>query len=844
MGTLLQDLKYGLRMLGKNPGFTAVAVLTLARVIGANTAIFSLVNAVMLRDLPVHDPGRLVLFSDNPGESMNIDSDTIVSGRQREFSYPFYEQVRKGQRVFEDVCAFQAPDDTLTIRAQNQPGTGVQVAYGKLVSGNFFSVLGVRAALGRTLTPADDQPSAPPAAMVSFNFWQQKLGGDRSAVGSTWDIDGVPVTVVGVMPKGFYGVRMRPESADFYMPLSLRPRLPLTVMPQAKALLTDPHIYWLNMKGPLEPGKTLAEAQAAMDVQFRQYLAARAGSKLTSAEQQKIQGAFLVLAPGGRGLSQLRFDYSKPLVILLVIVGLVLLIACANVANLLLVRARARRKEMAMRLALGAKPGRLARQVLTESALLAAAGGVAGALLAAWGVHFLVAKVATRIPLNVRPDTAVLGFSAGVSALAVILAGLAPALRAARVDLVPGLKAAPGLQAGERTRLGLGKSLVVFQIAASLLLMAGAGLLARSLINLENQNLGFSPRHVLLVNINTELAGYDSQRLPGLYRELLSRIGALPNVRSASLGMTSPMSGSVAAFGVAVEGEEPTSHPPPPQVVVVGPHYFETLGIRLAAGRTIGEQDTPGSLHVAVVNQAFVRAFVPRGNPIGMRLSPGPPFKAPGYTIVGVAANARYASAAKPAGPMLFLPAFQLPGIMATANEIEVRASGDPARVTGEVRQAIHSVDANLPIIKVTPLATQVNHALVQQRLISGLVGFFALLGLLLACVGLYGIMAYSVERRTHEIGIRMALGAERANVLRLVVWQGAKLALAGVVLGLAAALALTRLLASLLYGVQPADPATFLAAALLLGAVAALAAYLPARRATKVDPMTALRYE
>ncbi|HEV2245438.1 MAG TPA: ABC transporter permease [Terriglobia bacterium] len=850
MGTLLQDLRYGLRQLARNPGFTAVAVLTLALGIGANTAIFSLLNAVLLRNLPVRDPGRLVLFSDNPSESMSINvpdspSDlNELAGRQTLFSYPLYKDFRDHSRLFEGICAFQAPDDTLTVRRRGETSGEVQVAQGKLVSGNFFSVLGVRTAIGRTLMPTDDDPNAPPVAVVSFIYWQQKLGGDPAIVGRTLDIDRVPTTVVGIAPRGFLGVRMKPEAADLWMPLSLRPRLTLTLMPQAKSLLTDPNIYWLNLMGRLKPGVSVAQARAEIDVALRQYIVGRVGSNMTEAVRQKIRQAYVQLVPGGRGLSEMRHNYSEPLRILLVVVGLVLLIACANVANLLLARATARQKEMAMRLALGGTRGRLMRQILTECLLLVVAGSAAGALIASWGVQVLVALVAAKTPLNVSPDLAVLAFTVGVSALAVIFSGLAPAFRAVRVDLVSALKASPKPGAGHQARMGLGKGLVAFQIAASLLLLVGAGLLAQSLLDLENQDFGFRPEHVLLVTINPELAGYDSQQLPGLYRQLTGRLGGLPGVRSASVGMSSPMSGSRAGFDVAVESQPQPSSREHPQFVAVGPGYFETEGMNIALGRAISPPDTSDSAPVAVVNQAFVRKFVPGGNPIGRRVSMGTPFRPPGMEIVGVAGDAKFSSARDPAEPMLFLSAFQLKSVMTYVNEVEIRAAGNPATVTDEVRRGLHAIDPNLPITHVTTLSAQVHDSLDQQRAISALTGFFGVLGLVLACVGLYGIMAYNVGRKAHEIGICMALGAEKSDVLRMVIGKGLKVAFAGVVIGIIGAIALTRFLSSLLYGVKPTDPLTFVAVSSILIFVALTACYIPARRAAKVDPMTALRYE
>jgi predicted permease len=839
-----QDLRQGARMLAKNPSLTVVAVLTLALGIGANTAIFSLANAVLLRNLPVADPRGLVLFSDSSYDGFSMTSD-IPSGRQTVFSYPFYLHVRDHSRLFQGICAFQTSVDTLTIRADRPSGSGAtEVALGKTVSGNFFSVLGVRAAIGRTLTPADDQPAAPPVAMLSFNYWQDKLGGDPAIVGRSIAIDGAPMTVVGVAPPGFFGVRMEANSSDFWIPLSLRPRLTFTMMPQAKSLLTDPNLYWLNVMGRLAPGASLEAASAEADGELRQYLTARAGLKITEAERQQIQHAYVPLAPGGRGLSHLRHESSERLRILLAIVALVLLIACANVASLMLARVTARQREMATRLALGGTRGRLVRQILTESVLLAMTGGAAGAMLAFWGVHVLLATVAAKVPLNVTPNLAVLSFAVAVSLLTAILSGLAPALRSARAELVPALKDGrlPGIE--DRTRLGLGKNLVVFEIAASLVLLVAAGLLLHSLVDLEKQDLGFRPQHVLLVNIDPHLAGYKPSELASLYRTLLDRVGALPGVRSASIGTNSPMSGSSGGFEVSVEGQPPPAGGVSPQVEVAGPGYFDTEGMSILAGRPISTRDTAASSPVAVANEAFVRKYIPSGNPVGRRFSAGPKFVPPGLEIVGVAGDARFSSPREVAEPMVFLSAFQLESVMTSVNEIEIRTAGDPTTVAGEVRQAIHQIDANLPITNVTTLAEQVSNSMGPQRMISVLTGFFGILGLALACVGLYGIMAYNVARRTHELGVRMALGAQKGEILKMIMGHGLRLTLIGLAIGAAGALALTRLMTNLLYGVRPSDPLTFIAVSLLLTMVALLACYIPARRAMKVDPMVALRYE
>jgi macrolide transport system ATP-binding/permease protein len=871
----VQDLRYGLRMLGRSPGFATVAVITLALGIGANTAIFSLVNAALLRNLPVRDPGRLALFADDPGESMSVDEPTpgepvaIPSGQWTLFSYPAYRDLRDHSQLFEGICAFQTTEDTLTVRMEGlRQDAAVQVAQGKLVSGNFFSVLGVNALLGRTLMPADDRPGAAPVAVVSFDYWQNKLGGNPALVGRGLDIDGVPMTLVGVAPRGFFGERVEKDSADFWMPLSLRPRLTLTVMPEATSLLTNPNAYWLDLMGRLKPGVTRQQANAAMDVVLREYLTARAGSKMTGSVRREIQHAYISLAPGGRGLSKMRFEYSEPLYILLAVVGLVLLIACANVANLLLSRATGRQREMAMRLALGATRSRLVRQMLVESLLLAIFGGLAGAFLAAWGVSALVSLVATQVPLNVRPDLAVFGFTMGVSLLTVILSGLAPALRATRLDLVPALKAgsadrafrSAALDSQRETadlktssalrafRFGLGKGLVVFQIAVSLLLLIGAGLLIHSLLNLENQNLGFSPEHVLLVSADPELARYKANELPALYREIVERIRALPGVRSASIGGTSPMSGSQMGVDVSAEGQPRPRGGNTAQLVPVGPQYFETEGMRILAGRAISSEDTATSSSVAVVNQAFARRFLPKESPVGRRISLGSSFQAPVFAIVGVVEDAKYADAGEEASPMFFLSAYQpiagVGSMFAYVNEIEIRAAGSPAGAAAEVRRAIHQIDSNLPITGVTTLTQQVNDSLGQQQAISDLTGFFGILGLVLACVGLYGVMAYNVARRTKEIGIRMALGAQQGAVLWMVLRESLLLIAVGIAIGVPVALAAAHLIASQLYGLTPSDPLTIAIAALVMAGVGLLAGFLPACRASRVNPMVALRYE
>lgn len=841
--TVVQDLRYGLRQLRRNPGFTVVAVLTLALGIGANTAIFSLINTVMLRQLPVRRPGQLVLFSDNAGQGMSIGTGLERNARWTEFSYPLYRDFVRRDQLLQGICAFQSGEDEATVRiAGKEHTTGTQVAQAKTVSGNYFAVLGINALIGRTLRPADDQPGSPPVTVASFKYWKNKLGGDPAIVGRELDINRKPVTLVGVMPRGFFGERVEAGPADLWLPIRLRPSILLSNVSWAKQFVSDPYTEWLNLMGRLKRGVSMTAANAEINGELRQYLSGLLGSKLTPRGRVELSHQYVQIAPGGRGLSTLRHVYSKPLQILLAVVALVLLIACANVANLLLSRATDRQREIATRMAVGATRARVVRQMLSESALLVILGGTTGALLSAWGVHIIVSLVAPKTPLNIKPDLSVLVFTLVISLITVILAGLAPSLRATRVDLVSAFKA--GSSSSRDARLGLGKRLMAFQIALSLVLLVGAGLLLRTLVNLEDQNLGFNPAHVLLVNIQPRLAGYKPNQLSNLYKELVDRISTLPGVRSASVGATSPMSGARQFTGVCIEGEPRQEGEDNVHIVRVGTRYFETLGISILAGRDFSAQDNLASPAVVLVNEAFARRFLPGENPLGRRLALDSSFKPPGLEIVGMVGDTRYTDPGENAGPALFIPVEQLEADSAYVDEIEVRSTGDPTAVTEEVRRAIHGIDSNLPVTNVKTLSSQVSGSLLQERIVSELTGVFGMLGLILACVGLYGVMAYNVSRRTNEIGIRMALGAQKLDVLRLVVSEGMFLALIGVGIGIAAALALTRFLSSLLYGVKSTDPETFIAVSLILTAVALLACYIPARRATKVDPMVALRYE
>jgi predicted permease len=841
MGTVYQDLKYGLRMLAKNPGFTLVAVLTLALGIGANTAIFTLIDALMLKALPVEKPEQLVLF----GEGQRRGFVGLGYGQHYDvFSYPLYEHLRDDNPFFEGVAAFRTELDRLNVRPQ---GVGesepAQLAWGRLVSGNYFSVLGVQAVLGRVLTPEDDRPEAPPAAVISYAYWSRRFNNDRSVIGRVVNVNGIMLAVAGVAPPEFFGESVESPLADFWLPVTLQPRL----MPDRGSVLRDPYVNWLNLLGRLKPGATLQQAQASVDVAFRRFLWERAGAHPSTEQQRDIQRSYIKLNPGGSGVSYLRFLYSRPLHILMAVVAFVLLIACANVANILLSRAAARQKEISMRLAVGASRTRLVRQLLTESVLLGLLGAVLGVLLSAWGVTVLVNMVAggtSSIPLDATPDARILGFTLAVSLLTVILFGLAPAYRTTGVDLAHSLKGGK-LGTSPGARWSLSKTLVVSQVALSLLLLVCAGLLVRTLRNLARQDLGFNQEHVLEVGIDPRIAGYKQDQLHPLYQALLDRVNALPGVRVASLSLYSPMSGTGWGGQISVQGY----FPPPNEAADcqwdwVGPNYAETEGMTLLLGRDLGPGDTKGAPQVALVNESFAQRYLAKENPIGRRFSMEVPAKTYEIEIVGVVKNLKFNDPREDYSPVAFLPLAQVEGPASYAAYLEIRATTDPTAMAGSVRRAIQEVDKNLPVMSISTLSEQVNESLNKEYLIARLSSFFGILALVLACVGLYGVLAYGVARRTNEIGIRMALGADRRRVLWMVLRESLALVGVGVAVGLLMAFAATRFISSQLYGVTPTDPATITAVTIVLAAVAVFAGYIPAHRATKVDPLVALRYE
>jgi predicted permease len=865
---LIQDVRYGLRMLAKSPGFTAVIVLSLALGIGANTAIFSLIDAVMLKMLPVEKPEQLVLLSwasqSQPGtmpwflHSLSGGFDQDKSGRLTSTSFPYavFDDIRARNQALSGVLAL-ADADRLNMGVGGQAG----LAQGQLVSGSFFSTLGVPAAIGRTITPADDTADASPVATVSYSYWVRRFGRDPLAVGKAITVNGVPFTLVGVTVPEFFGVQPG-ASIDVWIPLRTQPQIDpgwaTYATPGEVSRFTGRDDWWVLIMGRLRPGATEQQARAALDVAVRQSVASiEPPPPAKRSPAMAVETPTVELTPAGAGLDALRSEFSRPLFVLMAVVGLVLLIACANVANLLLSRAASRRKEIAVRLALGAGRGRLIRQLLTESVILAVAGGALGVILAYWASSVLLAFMSSgRDPviLHMSPNLRVLGFTATISVLTGILFALAPALRGTRLDLTPTLKEGGARIAGnggrsQGRRVELGKALVVAQVAMSLLLLIAAGLFVRTLTNLQNESIGFDRRNLLLFGLDPTEDGYRGERLTNFYEELQRRIQAIPGVRSASLSRHTFINGGVTIDGISIQGYAPRAGESNSNgslslyVNSVGPHFFETFGIPLVLGRTIEDRDTAAAPKVAVVNRTFAQKYLGGTSPIGRRFGFGDQKTSSDIAIVGVVGDVRYGKLRNYAPPTVYVPYAQKIHELAEMT-FEVRTNGDPDNWIGPIRQAVQGLDSHLPLFDVKTQTEQIDQATFQERLFARLSSFFGLLALALACVGLYGMMSYTVARRTCEIGIRMALGAERAKILCMVLREALTLGVLGIVLGVPAALAASRLVATMLYGLKPTDPWPIASATVVLVAVALLAGYLPARRASRVDPMVALRYE
>jgi Acidobacterial duplicated orphan permease len=814
METLWQDVRFGFRILLKSPAFTLVAALSLALGIGANTAVFSIINASLLKPLPVEEPERLAsVFTTDAKNPGNLPT-----------SHLNYVDYRDQNQVFSGLLAYSFAQVSLTRGETTEP------VFGLVVSGNYFDVLGVKAALGRTFMPDEDKtPGAHPVVVLSHGLWQRSFGGDTNLVGKTISVNRHDFTVIGIVPEGFSGTDLGP-GPDLWVPMMMHDQAQpgFDFYNERRALI-------LNLIGRLKPGVTLQQAQASLKI-FAGQLAQSfpkdnegRGAKTVPLLQARID-------PDGSGQLLLASG------VMMAVVALVLLIACANIANLLLARASARRKEIAMRLALGAGRGRLIRQLLTESLVLSLVGGMVGFLVAFWAKDLLSSFDPVGGGPNAPPvatlNFRVLGFTLLVSLLSGVIFGLAPALQASKPDLLLTLKGETTGPIRRAFGFNLRKALVMVQVALSLVSLISAGLFVRSLSNAQAVNPGFITDSILLTGFNLGREGMARPQGLNFQRQLVERVGALPGSRSVTIASNRPFGGGF-SHTVFPEGQAPSERGVFVQVNNVGLRFFETLGIPLITGRDFTEQDGENAPQVVIVNETMARRFWPNQNAIGKRFKF---FGEESYReVVGVARDTKYNSLTEANTPFIYLPLLQN---YADAGTLHVRATGDAAQITAAVRGVVNELAPNLPLLNVQTLGDRIDQSLDGPRAQTRLLAFFGLLALLLSSIGIYGVMAYSVAQRTREIGIRMALGARSQNVLSLVVGQEMALVGIGVALGLIAAFAVTRLIGSLLFGVGAADPVTFVIASLLLVSVAALAGYLPARRATKVDPLIALRHE
>jgi macrolide transport system ATP-binding/permease protein len=802
----VQDVWYGLRQLRRSPGFTAVAVVTLALGIGANTAIFTLVDAVMLKSLPVADPGQLYRLGDNNNCCVMIG--TQNGGSFVLYSYPLYTELRDHTPEFSQLAAFQSSLSDLSVR---RSGVSAAEPYkGEYVSGNYFPMFGIRAFAGRLLAPPDDSSGAPPVAVMSYHTWQQHFGLDPSVIGSTFNINGSPYTIAGVTPARFYGDTLRSDPPDFWLPLVTEPN----------GRLHSAELEWLYLIGRLRPDAAPAQVQSHLTIQLQQWLwqqgwnsaspEQRRDAGLVATARREVAGQHVHLTPAPGGVDQMQTDYAAGLRLLVTIAALVLLIACANIANLLLARAAADRPQTAVRLALGAPRARLIRQRLTESILLAVAGGAAGLYVAYAGTRTLLLlafRGAHYVPISPKPSLPVLGFAILLSLVTGVVFGVTPAWIGSRSDPADALRGA-GRSTGIRSSV-VQKPLVILQVGFSIVLLIGAGLVTQSLRNLEDQHFGFVTEGRLIVDINPALAGYTPDKLYGLYQRLEQALPRTPGVLSASLSGYSPLGGNNWNERVYIEGKPPNYNVTAPSWDRVGPHYFETIGTRLLRGRAIEERDTPAARHVAVINETFARRFFPNEDPIGQHFGMGDASRSGDYEIVGIVEDAKYQDTRGPAYATFFLPLLQTPpgeSVHGWVGAIELHVAGKPENLEPSVRRTVAGIDPNLTILGVQSFAQQVSLNFNQDRLIARLTELFGLLALILACVGLYGVTSYSVARRTNEIGIRMALGAGRRSVLGLVLRSALVQVVVGLAIGTPLALAGGRLLSSELYGVKPYD--------------------------------------
>jgi predicted permease len=843
---LREDVRYALRQFTNAPGFTATAVLTLALGIGATTAIFTLVHAVLLKSLPVAKPSELYRVGD-------VENCCVNGGLQDDwslFSYDKYKTFRDGTPGFVELAAFQAGRSLIGVRrnGSNQPSESQRSEF---ASGNYFSMFGIGAYVGRVLAPQDDRKGADPVAVMSYRTWQQKYGMDPSVIGASFTMNGQAFTLVGVAPPGFFGDRLESPPA-FWIPLADEP-----LIDGSSSILDFPEQDWLNVIGRVAAGANVRNIEARMQVELQQWLLSPV-SKLQPGEQAVVPKQVLHLSYGGAGVQMMRDEYQNGLHLLMGISAFVLMIACANVANLTLVRATTRRQQTSVRAALGAPRSRQIGQALTESILLALLGGVAGVGLAFAGTQLILHLAFQKdyVPINATPSLPVLAFTFAVALLTGILFGVAPAWMTATAnpaDALRGANRSTGQSAGWTQ-----KSLVVAQAALSLVLLCAAGLLTQSLRNMQHQHFGFETGNRYIAHIDPQMAGYKPDQLAAFYRQLHDTLAAIPGVRRVSFSLYTPMEGDNWGETVYIEGQAP----PPPDSdqnnaswLRVSDGYFETIGTKIVQGRTITDQDTAISQRVALVNQTFANKFFKGESPIGKHFGNIEPRYAGSFEIVGVTEDTRYQGPTRPIRPTFFLSAaqgitYENPRFITFENRnhylnaIVLETVGNVPGLEPQVRRALAQVNPDLAVIDFVSFADQVEDNFSQQAMIAKLTSLFGLLALALASVGLYGVTAYSVERRTSEIGIRMALGADRLNVLKLVL-RGAFLQVGiGLAIGIPATILGGRAMATQLFGVKPYDPNILLLTTAALSLAAFTAAVFPARRAASIEPIRALRTE
>jgi putative ABC transport system permease protein len=829
--TFFQDIRYGLRILGRTPVITGVAILSLALGIGANTAIFSLIDSLVLRTLPVQHPEQLVRLQMQNHRSGSDEPFQV-------FTNPLWEELRDHQDVFSGVFAWESTPFDLA------QGGAVQPANGMFVSGDYFRTLGVRPAAGRLLAKSDDQRGCAGAAVISYGFWQEHFGGAPSALGSVLSLDGHSFEVIGVSQAGFYGTHVGIKY-DVAVPICAAAQFD-----GVSSRLDQRSWWWLVVVGRVKPEISPAQLKARLEVLSPWIFSAAVPPNWQPKLQENFRKRTLVTAPAATGITYLRQQFQQPLNILMGVVGLVLLIACANIASLMLARSAARHREIAVRKALGASRSRLIRQLLTECVMLSIVGSLLGVFFARWGEALLVRFISTRqnpmpVFLDLSFDWRILSFTAAAAVFTGLLFGVLPAFRSTRVSLTSAMKGSQAVEAESRAKFRPGKWIVATQVALSLVLVVASGLFLRSLVKLVTMDIGFDRDNVLLVNTDLHTAKIAPELQVAMFEEIESRLRALPGVLSAGRSVITPVSNRIWNNELEVD----TPNPPTGEDAVaylnfISPGYLETLRTPLLAGRSFGEADTKTSAKVAIVNEALARSFFANSNPVGkyFRVKAEPGKEAVPIQIVGLVKNSKYESLREESSATAYFPITQIPED-AEEQTFELRTAMRPSALIPAVQEAVTSVSKTIPL-DFTTLAQQVDDSLVQERLLATLSTFFGGLALLLAMIGLYGALSYLVTQRQGEFGIRMALGAPRGAILRLVMRDVVVVLVGGLTAGTCLALATVGILQEMLFGLAPRDAFTFVAAIGVLAAVAIVAGYIPARRATRIDPMVALRYE